>query len=154
VPGVSKFQASQCGKWLERASPAVRRGSALARDLQREPMTMQASSFELSASALVELPAMLAVHAAPALIGGCLGARGAPAPPALVAGSIRAFECPNCAIGKKAWFEVGTEQFGFNLLATLAPLVVVVAISALVEAVTRHAFTRKQPAASDERARP
>ena len=62
----------------------------------------------------------------------------------LVSCSIAARECPNCALSRQVWSRVSADQFGFNSLVALAPLIVVLAFAAVVELAGRRSLSSKR----------
>jgi len=69
----------------------------------------------------------------------------------LVSCSIAARECPNCALSRQVWSRVAGDQFGFNSLAALAPLLVVFAFAAVVEVAGRRSLNGKRLPKSPDR---
>ena len=62
----------------------------------------------------------------------------------LVSCSIAARECPNCALSRQVWSRVAADQFGFNSLVALAPLLVVLAFAGVVEVAGRRSHNGKR----------
>jgi hypothetical protein len=123
-PGLGSRESTQL------QSPAVARRlhyRQLMRQLMRTPPEVAASGARFAAAQAVD---GCALGVAPALLGHSLSFGG----------------CPNCVLGQRAWLLVGTDHFTFNLLVALAPWLLVLLASLVVEAAARRSALGKRPA--------
>ena len=70
---------------------------------------------------------------------------------ALLNYSVDSLECPSCALGRQAWSRVALDHFGFNALVALAPLLVILVFSAVVEVAARRPLNSRRLPPNSER---